>query len=106
VMLDLERHAAWTNFQIAGRLALRNFSVERRPLGAGLATLEAEADLLTGAAAVARFAVDRHPAGMNFLVAELSGAGLQHLEIVIARQSRNIVGAGDAHLVLGLGVPR
>ena len=43
---------------------------------------------------------------MDFLVAELFGAGLHHLEIVVARQSRNIVGAGDAHLVLGLGVPR
>jgi len=37
---------------------------------------------------------------------ELLGAGLHHLEIVVARQSRNVVGAGDAHLVFGFGVPR
>jgi hypothetical protein len=43
---------------------------------------------------------------MHFLVAELLRAGFQHLEIVVAGQARDAVGAGDAHLVLGLGVPR
>ena len=45
-------------------------------------------------------------AGMDFLVAELARAGLHHLVIVVAGQARNAVGARDAHLVLGLGVPR
>ena len=40
----------------------------------------------------------------TFLVAELVGAGLQDLVVVVAGQARNAVGAGDAHLVLGLGV--
>ena len=43
---------------------------------------------------------------MHVLVAELLRAGLQHLEIVVAGQAGNAVGAGHAHLVLGLGVPR
>src|SRR6266446_8788216 len=57
IVLDLHSHAVRTYFEVAGRLALRDFAIERRPLRAGLAALEAEADLLAGAAAVARFAV-------------------------------------------------
>ena len=38
------------HFEIAGRLALGDFGVQRRPFGAGLAALEAEADLLACAA--------------------------------------------------------
>src|SRR6202000_1955559 len=92
--------------EISGRFALRDFGVERRPFRTRLAALEAEADLLAGAAAIARLAVDRHPSGVHFLVAELFGAGLKYLEVVVARQSRNAVGASDTHLVFGLGVPR
>ena len=105
-MLDLDHHAVGAHFEIAGRFALWDFGVERRPFRAGLAALEAEADLLAGPAPVARLAVDRHSPGMDFLVAELLRAGLEHLEIVVAGQARNAVGARHAHLVLGLGVPR
>ena len=86
------------------RSPLRNLGVERRPFGARLAALETEADLLAGRPVVARLAVDRHPAGMDLLVAEPLGAGVQHLEVVVAGQARDAVGPRHAHLVLGLGV--
>ena len=103
-MLDLQHLAVRPHLELAGRLALRDLGVERRPFRARLAALEAEADLLAGAAAVARLGVDRHVAGVHLLVAELLGAGLEHLEVVVAGQARDAVGAGHAHLVLGLGV--
>ena len=106
VVLDPHRHAVRANFEIAGRLTFGNLGVKRRPLGAGLAALEAEADLLACAAPVARLTVDRHSSGVDFLVAELARAGLHHFEIVVAGQARNAVGARRAHLELGLGVPR
>lgn len=43
---------------------------------------------------------------MAFLVAELVGTGFHNLEIIVAGQTFNAVGAGDPHLVLGLGVVR
>ena len=54
IVLDLDRHAVGAHLEIAGRLALGDLGVERRPFRAGLAALEAEADLLAGAAPVAR----------------------------------------------------
>ena len=105
-MLDLQRHAAGTHFKVAGRFALRDFGIKRRPLRARLAALETEPDLLARSAAVAWFAVDRHPPGVDFLIAEFLRAGFHHLEVVVARQSRNIAGTGHAHLVFGLGIPR
>ncbi len=92
------------DLQLAGRLALRDFRVERRPFRTPFAALEAESGLLTAHAVVAIGRVDRHVAGMAFLVAELVGAGLEDLEIVVARKPLDAVGAGNAHLVLGLGV--
>src|SRR6185437_16197792 len=91
IVLDLDHHAVGAHFEIAGRFALGDYGVERRPFRAGLAALEAEADLLAGSASVARLAVDRHSPGMDFLVAELLGTGLQHLEIVVAGQTGNAV---------------
>ena len=41
---------------------------------------------------------------MAVLVAELHGAVVHHLEVVVARQARNAVGAGHPELVLGLVV--
>ncbi len=105
-MLDLQHLAVRPHLELAGLLALGDLGVERRPLCARPAALEAEADLHTGGAAVALLGIDRHPAGVAFLVAELVGAGLHHLEIVVARQAGNAVGARHAHLVLGLGVIR
>src|SRR3984957_17762804 len=92
------------NLHVAGRLALRNLSVERRPFRAPLAALEAEAGLVAGDAAVSGRGVDRHPSGMDFFVAKLLGARLEDLEIVAAWQAGPIARACDAHLVFGLGV--
>jgi hypothetical protein len=61
---------------------------------------------MTGRAAVARLRVDRHVAGVDLLVAQPPGARRHHLEIVVARQARNIGGAGDAELVLGARIER
>ena len=104
-MLDLQHMGLRPDLEIAGQLSIGNFSIECRPLGARLAALEAEADLQTGTAAVARLGIDRHVAGVDFLVTQLLGARFQHLVIVVAGQARNAIGAGRAHLVLGLGVP-
>ena len=41
---------------------------------------------------------------MDFLVAELLGAGFEHLEIVVAGETGNAMGARDAHAILSLGV--
>lgn len=103
-MVDLDRHGVRPDLEMACRLALGDLGVERRPFGAPFAALEAESGLLAGHAVVALDRVDRHVAGVAFLVAELVGAGLQHLEIVVARQSRPVIGAGDAHLGFGLGI--
>ena len=106
IVLDARHVAAGPDFQLSGLLALGNFGVERRPLRARLAALEAEADLLAGAAAVTRGRVDRHAARVAFLVAELVGAGLHDLEVIVAGQAFDAVGARGAHAVFGLGVPR
>ncbi len=105
-MLDVRGHRVRPDLQVAGRLALRDLGIQRRPLAAGLAALEAEADLLAGAATIARLAVDRHIPGVHLLVAELAGAGFQHLEVVVARQPRDPIRSRRAHLVLGLRIPR
>src|SRR5580692_8056582 len=94
----------WANLHVAGRLAFRDLGVERRPLCPPLAALEAEACLMAGDAAVAGSGVDRHPAGVDLFVTKLLGARLEDLEIVAARQARPVARAGDAHLVLGLGI--
>ena len=86
------------------RFALGNFSVERRPFGAPLAALETEAGLLAGIAVVALLRIDRHATSVTFLVAELVGSGLQHLEVVVAGQTWDVVGTRHPHLVFGLGV--
>ena len=84
-MADLDRHRARPHLEMAGRLAFRDLGIERRPFCAPLAALEAEARLLTGVAVVALHRIDGHVAGVAFLVAKLVGAGLEHLEIVVAR---------------------
>src|SRR5262245_33320197 len=91
-------------FKFAGLLSFGNLGVKRRPFGARLAALKTETDLLARAAAVARLGVDRHAAGVNLLITDLGCAGGQDLEVVVARQPWDAVGASDAHFVLGLGV--
>ncbi len=105
VMLDRQHMGALAHLEPAGCLALRDLGIGGRPLGAELAALEAKADLLAGWPAVALLAVDRHPAGVDLGVAELPGAGLQHLIVVVAGQAGDAVGPGRPHLVLGLVVP-
>jgi hypothetical protein len=104
VMLDAQDMGIRPHLELAGRLALRDLGIERRPFRAPLAALEAEAGLLAGRAAVAFGRVDRHVAGVAVRVAERVGAGLQHLEVVVARQGRDAVGVGHPHPVLGLRV--
>ena len=106
VVLDFDDLAVGSDFELAGRLSLGDFGIERRPFGARFAALEAEADLLAGPAPVARLRIDRHAASVNFLVADFLGARFEHFEIVVARQAGDIVGAGHPHLVFGLGVVR
>ncbi len=43
---------------------------------------------------------------MTFLVAELVGAGFEYLEVIVAWQPFNAVGAGHPHLVFRLGIVR
>ena len=92
--------------EIAGSVCLRQFGVQGRPFGAALAALEAEAELHAACATLARLAVDGHAAGVHFLIAEPGGAVVHHLEVVVARQARDAIGARDAHLVFGFGVIR
>src|SRR6185369_15947921 len=106
VVLDLQHLRVRPDFELARRLTLRNLGIERRPFGAELAALEAEAGLLAGRAAVARLRIDGHAAGVTVLVAELLGAGLQDLEVVVAGQPRNLVGPRDTHAILGPRVIR
>jgi hypothetical protein len=84
VVLDARDVALGAHLEPARGLAGRDLGVEGRPLGAGLAALEAEPELLAGAAAVARLRVDRHAPGVDLLVAELLGAGLEHLVVGVA----------------------
>ena len=46
IVFDLERHAVGPDLEVAGRFALRDFRIERRPFRAGFAALETEPDLL------------------------------------------------------------
>src|SRR4029077_8937488 len=104
VVLDLRNVAFRADLHVPGRLALGDLGVERRPFRAPLAALEAEAGLMAGDPAVAGNRVDRHPAGMTFLVTELVRASLEDLEIVAPRQAWPVACAGDTHLILGLAV--
>jgi hypothetical protein len=105
VMGDGQHLRVGPQFEIAGRLAIGNLGIERRPFGARFAALETEADLQARAAAFARLRIDRHASGMDFLIAELLCTRFEHLEIVVAGETRDVVGARRAHLVFGLGVP-
>jgi hypothetical protein len=104
VVLDLQDVRVRPDLQIAGRLALGQLCIEGGPFGADLAALEAEADLLAPRPPVARRRIDRHAACVALLVAELVGARLEHLEVVVARQPYDAVRAGDPHAVLSLVV--
>src|SRR5215472_3542464 len=105
-MLNLYGHRLRTQVELAGLFGRRNLRVQRRPLSARLAALEAESELPAGGTAVARAAVNCHAARVNGLVSRARGAVVHDLEVVVAGQARNIVGARHAHLVLGLGVVR
>ena len=85
----------------ASGLGRWQFGVKRGPLGAALAPLKAKAQLQAAPAAVAWLAVDGHVAGVHVFVAQLGGAVVHDLEVVVARQTRDAVGARDAHLGLG-----
>ena len=106
VVLDARHMAFSTQVHVASFLGLGQFGVQRGPLGAALAPLKAETDLHTTTPVVPWLAVDGHVTGMHFLVTQLFGACAEHLEVVVARQTRDAVGARDAHLVLGSGVVR
>ena len=103
-MLDAGYMGLGPDLEIASGFGLGNFGVQRGPLGAALATLEAKAQLHAAATAVARLAVDSHVAGVHFLVAQLGRTGVHDLEVVVAGQARNTVGACHTHFVFGLGV--
>ena len=103
-MFDARHVRLRTQVHIAGLLGLWQFGVKRAPLGAALATLEAEAQLHALTPIVARATVDGHVAGVHFLVAQLGGAGVHHLEVVVAGQPWDAVGACHAHLVFSAAV--
>ncbi len=105
VMQDARDMGVIAHLEVAGRLAARDVGIGRRPLRAPFAALEAEAGLLAGHAVVVIGGVDRHVAGVDLLVAKRVGALFQHLEVVVAGQTRAAAGAGDAQLGLGLVVP-
>ena len=104
VVLDAGHMGRRADFEIAGGLGLGDFGVQRGPFRAALAALEAKAQLHTASTAVTRLAVDGHIAGVHFLVAQLGSAGVHDLEVVVAGQAGNAVGAGDTHFVFGFGV--
>ncbi len=55
VMLNLEHLRVRPNFEVTGGFAFRDFHIKRGPFCARFTALEAETDLLAGAAPVARF---------------------------------------------------
>jgi hypothetical protein len=83
-VLDLQRHRLGAQLEQARVLRSRNLGVQSRPLGAGLAPLEAKAQLQARGPAVARLAVDRHAPGVDILIADPLGAVVHHLEVVVA----------------------
>ncbi len=107
VVLDLQHHALGTQLDAAGRQCLRNLGIERRPFGADLAALHAEAGLLAGRAAVVGRGIGRHRPH-DLAIADLARAGRDHLVLVALGHRRLAAGgaAGHAHLLLGLVVVR
>lgn len=104
VVLDARGVRLRAQLELAGGFGFGQFGVEGGPFGAALAAFEAEAELQAARAAVARAAVDGHVAGVHFLVAQARGAVVHDLEVVVAGQAGDAVGARDTHLVLGLAV--
>ncbi|MPN28752.1 hypothetical protein SDC9_176197 [bioreactor metagenome] len=98
-MLDARHMGLRAQLEVARGVRRRKLGVQRGPFRAALAALEAEAQLHAASTVVARLAVDGHVAGVHFLVAQLGGTGIHHLEVVIARQTGNAVGARHAHFV-------
>ena len=103
-MLDPDYMSIRPDLQLAGLLTFRDLGIKRRPFRTPLAALETEAGLLAAHAAVTFGRVDRHVAGVTLLVAKLVGARLENQEIIVAGQALDAAGAGNTHLVLGLGV--
>ncbi len=106
VMLDPQGHRAGPQLVVAGVHRPRHVGIGRRPLRPPLAALEAEAGLLARHPVVVVDRVDRHVSGVDALVADLLRTGLEDLVVVVPRQAGQVAGAGDAHLGLGLVVPR
>ena len=101
IVVDLDHHAVRSDLEMTGTLRLRDLGVERRPFSADGAAGHAETDLLAGRATVAGLGVNRHVAGVDLGISHALGASRHHLEIVVARETRDVVRAGDAQLVLG-----
>ena len=104
-VLDPRHMAALAHLKVAGLFARGDFGVGGGPLGPPLAALKAEAGLLAGHAITVFQRVDRHPTGMDLLVADRLCALLEDEVIVVPRQARAPARAGHAHLGLGLLVP-
>src|SRR5919107_2809966 len=105
-MLDLNHMTLGPELQLAGLQGSWDFGVERAPLRFTLAALKTETNLLAARPIMTWLTVDRHAAGMHLLVADPLGSGVEHLEVIIARQAGDAVGPGHAHLVLGPGIIR
>ena len=101
VVIDLHHHAVCPNLEPASALGLRDLGIEARPFSADGAARHAEADLMAGRAIVPRLGVDRHVARVDILVSHALGARSHDFEVVIARQTRDVVSSGHAQLVLG-----
>ena len=101
VVLDRERHGVGAKLEPARRLGARDLAIKRRPLGARLAPLHAEADFIAGVAAIARCLVDGQATGMNIAVAEPAGAREHDLGHVGRAHRRQPVGSHDPEFLLG-----
>jgi hypothetical protein len=61
---------------------------------------------MAGRAIISRLGVDGHVAGVDLCIPYTLRSGGHDFEIVVAGETRDIVGAGDAHLVLGARTER
>src|SRR5579863_3544796 len=106
IMLNLHDHRFRSQVEFSSRFGFGNFGIESRPLRSGLASLKTKSQLPATRPPIARSTINRHPAGMNSLISDACSTVVHDLEVVVAGKPRNVIGARDTHLGLGLGIVR
>ena len=100
-MLDPHGVAAQPQVEVAGRLGARDLRIQRAPLGAGLAPLDAEALLDAHAALVRRPRVHGEVSRVHAAVSDPPRAVIHDLEVARRRQARIALPAGHEQPPLG-----